>query len=122
MCPAGFYGPGNTTCTVCPTATPYSMAGSGNMSQCTNCSSGCSSGTFGAYLCPTAVYTDWSVWYDTTGVEGNNSCFRYVQAAVHFNASGASCRAAGGHLLSSKQVHAQRQITSFPPSLGVLLR
>lgn len=51
------------------------MQGATSVATCVNCTSGCENGLYGAYICP-RTSTDWTVWYDTDGVEGNNSCIR----------------------------------------------
>jgi hypothetical protein len=106
VCPAGTYSlAASTNCTVCPATVPYSVAGTTAVAGCVACNTSvCGNGTYGTFVCPGSVYTDWSVWYDTAGVEGNNSCYRFVSTPLQFNASRALCAAAGAHLLSSRQV------------------
>lgn len=103
-CPAGTFS--NTTsatsCTLCPAATPYSTAGA---TSCSACTSGCDGpgSSYGKYACPG---TDWTAWYDATGVETANSCIKYYSDTKTWTESRDACLAAatGSHLLSSRQV------------------
>lgn len=104
-CPAGTYSSGAASaasCTVCSAATPYSTSGA---SSCTSCTTGCDAAgsSYGRYACPG---TDWTVWYDTTGLETVNSCVKYYSDAMLYPQSRDACVAAasGGHLLSSRSV------------------
>jgi hypothetical protein len=73
VCPAGRYSPsGASPCTVCPAATPFSVAGSTSASACSACASGCD----GAYGRSPCVDETWTLWYDTGGVETANRCGR----------------------------------------------
>jgi hypothetical protein len=92
-----------TSCTVCSAATPYSITGA---TSCNSCASGCGS-NFGRYACPG---TDWTVWYDTTGVETANSCVKYYSDTKNWTQSRDACAATatGAHLLSSRQVCSER--------------
>jgi hypothetical protein len=95
---------------------PYSQPGSSSSANCTNCASGCTSGTYGRILQAAPVCNSpWTtLWLDAQGVEGNHSCLRYIPTSVSsFSAASAACTGtpannSNGHLvsLSTKQVRA----------------
>ena len=103
-CPPGTYSNGSTPlCNVCPSDTPYSMAGSTNVSACSACSAGCGGDGWGTYPCRDM---QWTPWVDTNGVEGVHSCLLARSGATSWDSANSSCVALGGgsHLLSSRQV------------------
>jgi hypothetical protein len=105
-CAPGFYSTGAAgACTPCPATTPYSLLGANSTAACVSCASGCEAGTYGAYVCPGA-FPDWTVWFDTAGVEGTHSCLRFVAGALSWSNSNARCAAMGTgvHLVTSRQV------------------
>jgi syndecan 4 len=107
-CPPGTYANASTgLCEACPTSTPYSLAGSTVLANCSTCSSGCSGG-YGTLACGD---TTWTAWVDGAGVEGGNSCLKVVGTASSWSAAKASCAGlgSGASLISTSQVGAIRR-------------
>jgi hypothetical protein len=93
LCPVGQYSPsGASSCTLCPSPTPFSSPGSGSC--------------FAA--CPDAT---WTPWVDVGGVEGAHSCFKRFSDGLSWTAASEACVALGGgsHLLTSRQVSIRDQ-------------
>jgi hypothetical protein len=108
-CPPGRYGGGGvpgSVCTACPASTPFSVAGTGFISQCSSCSSGCDNGLFGKTLDSPCPGPGWLVWYDRSGVEGVASCLRVVSASASWSEAQDACVSfgSGSHLLTVRQV------------------
>jgi hypothetical protein len=103
QCPAGMY-LSSPSCIMCPSSTPYSAAGATSAAACSSCSGSTScSNSYGRYACPAM---DWTVWYDTTGVETANSCVKFYSNALDWVSSRDACAAVatGVHLATFRTV------------------
>jgi hypothetical protein len=111
-CPAGTFSlAGAGACTVCPSATPYSLRLSTSVAACTLCTTGCESGLHGIYgangpLACVGVASGWAQWVDTSSFEGGHSCLKYFGTSATWATANTACRAIGPtvHLLTSRQV------------------
>jgi hypothetical protein len=105
-CSAGYrcpLGSVNATAVICGVG-QYSLAGSSSCTQCPSSTPFSSPGSGGCYAaCPDAT---WTAWLDSAGVEGAHSCFKLVSAGLSWTAASAACKNLGGgsHLLTSRQV------------------
>jgi hypothetical protein len=111
-CPVGtFSGAGAAECTACPASVPYSIRASPSVSACVSCSSGCENGLFGVYgangpVGCIGIAASWSLWVDSSSVEGGHCCVKFFPTAVTWAVANASCieLGPGAHLVTALQV------------------
>jgi hypothetical protein len=80
-CPAGTYNSYSSfsSCTVCPSAAPYSLSNSVSGESCTACPGGSScSSSHGSFPC---IDTTWTLWYNSQAVEAGHRCVASGAAA-----------------------------------------